>query len=247
MSEPVAVAADLISEARKIVAFTGAGVSAESGIPTYRGDGGMWTKYDPSKYADIGYFMQDPTYYWSFFKDVRYRVLVESEPNPAHHAIARLEELGKLETVITQNIDGLHQAAGSTHVIELHGNTKIIYCLECAAEYDFQTIHEQVATQMPPTCRACDGRLKPKVVFFGEQLPTGAMEDATKAAATADLMLVVGSTLAVFPAASLPLIAKRAGAKLIIVNVGQTAMDELADVFVDAKAGEVLPGIVEPG
>jgi len=247
MSELLERAAGLIAGARRIVAFTGAGVSAESGIPTYRGDGGMWKEYDPNKYADYGYFIKDPTYYWSFFKDVRYRTLVESSPNEAHKAIARLEELGKLDTVITQNIDGLHQAAGNTRVIELHGNTRIIGCLECYSEYDYATVHEQVQTEMPPTCRACGGMLKPRVVFFGEALPRGAMEQAADAATSADLMLVVGSSLAVFPAASLPLLAKRAGAALIIVNVGETAMDELADVFIDAKAGEVLPQIVEPG
>jgi NAD-dependent deacetylase len=247
MSDLLAEAAELIAGASKIVAFTGAGVSAESGIPTYRGEGGMWTQYDPSKYADYDYFMQDSSYYWSFFKDVRYRALVASEPNPAHRAIARLEQLGKLDTVITQNIDGLHQAAGSTKVIELHGNTKVIGCLECFAEYDYETVHEQVQSEMPPTCQACGGMLKPKVVFFGESLPSGAMEQATAASVSADLMLVVGSTLAVFPAASLPILAKRSGAKLIIVNLGETAMDELADVFIDAKAGDVLPDIVEPG
>ena len=247
MNEQIEKAAGLIAGARKIVAFTGAGVSAESGIPTYRGDGGMWKEYDPNKYADYGYFMKNPTYYWSFFKDVRYKALVASSPNKAHKAIARLEELGKLDTVITQNIDGLHQAAGSTKVIELHGNTRIIGCLDCFAEYDYETIHEQVQTEMPPTCSACGGTLKPRVVFFGESLPHGAMEDAATASTSADLMLVVGSTLAVFPAASLPLLAKRAGASLVIVNVGETAMDELADVFVDAKAGEVLPRMVEPG
>jgi NAD-dependent deacetylase len=247
MSDPRARAAALLGRARKIVAFTGAGVSAESGIPTDRGEGGMWTQYDPAKYADYDYFMRDSTYYWSFFKDVRYRTLVASSPNRAHAAIARLEQLGKLDTVITQNIDGLHQAAGNTHVIELHGNTRIIACLDCHVEYDFEVVRAQVETELPPRCRACGGVLKPKVVFFGEALPSGAMDDAATAVTSADLMLVVGSTLAVYPAASLPLAAKRAGAALVIVNVGETAMDEIADVRIDAKAGDVLPDLVARG
>ena len=137
MTDPIAGARDLVSSSSRILAFTGAGVSAESGVPTYRGAGGVWTEYDPAKYADISYFRQDSTHYWSFFRDVRYPALANSRPNPAHLAIAALERAGRLSAVITQNIDGLHQAAGSTRVIELHGNSRVIYCLGCDGRLDF--------------------------------------------------------------------------------------------------------------
>jgi NAD-dependent deacetylase len=238
-------AASLVAAARRIVAFTGAGISAESGIPTYRGEGGLWTEYDPDKYASIEYFRREPSYYWRFFRDVRYRLLAAAEPNAGHLALAELERRGKLDGVITQNIDGLHRKAGSRRVIELHGNTRVIDCLSCGAEYGFETVHEQVQTELPPRCRACGGSLKPRVVFFGEALPAGAMGEATAAVAACDLLLVVGSTLRVQPAATLPLIARQVGARVVIVNVGPTALDEVADVCVDGKAGDVLPRLVE--
>jgi NAD-dependent deacetylase len=237
-------ARELIAAASKIVAFTGAGISKESGISTYRGEDGMWSEYDPEKYANIDYFREDPSLFWNFFNDVRYPGLVYSEPNPAHLALAELERQGKLDLVVTQNIDGLHTAAGNTKVVELHGNTRIIGCLECEKDYDFETIRRQVQTEIPPYCRACGGLLKPRVTFFGEALPAGAMERAAAAANVCDLLLVVGSSLLVYPAASIPLMAKRVGAKLIIVNVGETAQDELADVKIDGRAGEVLPQLI---
>jgi NAD-dependent deacetylase len=244
MKDDEQLAGQLIAAARKIAAFTGAGVSAESGVPTYRGAGGLWGKYDPAKFASIEFFRSDPSYYWQFFRDVRYRIVADARPNPAHLALVELERRGKLDAVITQNIDGLHAAAGSRRVIELHGNTRIIDCLSCAAVYDFAEIHEQVRTELPPRCRRCGGRLKPRVVFFGEALPAGAMDDAMALCASCDLLLVVGSTLQVQPAASLPLVARQAGARIVIVNVGETAMDEVADVFLDGKAGDILPRII---
>ena len=242
MNDLISKAAQLVARSGRIVGFTGAGVSAESGIPTYRGESdGLWKEYDANIYANISVFKKDPTYFWSFFRDVRYRTLVDSSPNAAHHTLAKLEQMGKLHTVITQNIDGLHKEAGNTNVIELHGNTRVIGCLDCEADYDFETIHARIKEQMPPLCDKCDGMLKPRVTFFGEQLPTGAMENAAYACANCDLMIVVGSTLAVFPAASLPLMARRAGAKIIIINLGPTEMNEVADILIDDKAGEVLP------
>ncbi len=245
MTNSIQAAAELLSRSKRIVAFSGAGISQESGIPTYRGSDGMWKEYDPQKYANIQFFKKDPTYFWSFFRDVRYRTLVDSSPNSGHRALAKLEQEGKLAAVITQNIDGLHQAGGSKKVIELHGNTRVIGCLECEADYDYEPIAARVKKgEVPPHCEKCGGLLKPRVTFFGEALPEGAMENASYESANCDLMLVVGSTLEVFPAASCPLIAKRAGAKIVIVNVGATAMDELADILIDGKAGEILPQIV---
>lgn len=244
MSDPMGLAAELVAAARRIVAFTGAGISAESGIPTYRGEGGLWSEYDPAKYASIDHFRRDPSYYWSFFRDLRYRIVAEARPNAGHVALAELERRGRLDVVVTQNIDGLHQVAGSGRVIELHGNTRVIGCLACGAEFDFAEIHARVATELPPTCATCGGALKPRVVFFGEPLPAAAMHEGMAAAAACDLLLVVGSTLQVHPAAALPLVAREAGARVVIVNVGPTAMDEIADVFLDGKAGEILPRII---
>jgi len=234
---------ELISKAERLVAFTGAGISAESGIPTYRGDDGVWHKYDPGKYANIDYFLEDPSYYWSFFKEVRYPVLKKAQPNPAHRALAKLEERGVLRALITQNIDGLHQAAGSRRVLELHGNTRRIICLDCAAGYGIDEVYGQLATRLPPTCPACEGRLKPDVVFFGESLSGDLLTEAVTESRGCDLLLVVGSSLVVQPAASLPVLAKQQGARLAILNKDPTPLDELADVVLHRGASEVLDGL----
>ena len=233
----------LISAAQRLVAFTGAGISAESGIPTYRGDDGVWHKYDPARYANINYFLEDPSYYWNFFKEVRYPALKKAQPNPAHRALAALEKRGALRAVITQNIDGLHQAAGSRRVMELHGNTRRIICLDCAAGYGMDEVHSQLATRLPPTCPSCNGRLKPDVVFFGESLPGDVLDAAVSEARSCDLFLVVGSSLVVQPAASLPVLAKQHGARLAILNKDSTPLDELADVVLHRGAAEVLGGL----
>jgi len=244
MDEAYRQAAGLIRNARRIVAFTGSGISAESGIPTYRGVGGIWSEYDPDKYANIDYFMHDPTYYWSFFRDVRYDKLVKSEPNRAHIALAELEKDRALTDVITQNIDGLHQAAGSGRVIELHGNTRIIICLDCGAEYDYEDVRRQVEKEMPPKCAKCSGLLKPKVVFFGEGLPADALHAAAGASGSCDLFIVVGSSLVVYPAAGFPVMAKQNGAKLIVINLGETGMEGIEDVRIDEKATVAFENIM---
>jgi len=238
--------ARLVGEARHIVAFTGAGISAESGIPTYRDAGGLWYKYDPNKYANIDYFLQDPSYYWQFFREVRYPLLFEeAKPNPGHLALAELEAHGPLRCVITQNIDGLHQEAGSQRVIELHGNTRIIRCLDCSKEYGAQRVYQLTETHMPPPCPDCGGLLKPAVVFFGEQLPEEAVRQAYDEAESCDLFLVVGSSLVVYPAAHIPVRAKECGARLVIVNKEPTVMDDMADAIVHEEAGTALPHIAE--
>ncbi len=234
----------LCSGAERLVAFTGAGISAESGIPTYRGAGGVWNKYDPGRYADIGQFLEDPSYYWSFFRDVRYPVLREAEPNAAHRALARLEERGGLRAVITQNIDGLHQAAGSRRVLELHGNTRRIRCMKCGSAYTMDEVNRQIETRLPPVCSRCDGPLKPDVVFFGEALPRGVLDEALAEARSCDFFLVVGSSLVVQPAASLPMMAKQNGARLVIVNRDPTPLDPLADLVIHSAASEVLGDLV---
>jgi len=230
----------LCSGAERLVAFTGAGISADSGIPTYRGAGGMWHKYDPARYADIGQFLEDPSYYWNFFRDVRYPVLREAKPNAAHRALARLEQRGDLRALITQNIDGLHQAAGSLRVLELHGNTRRIRCMRCGNACTMDEAYRQLETRLPPVCSGCEGPLKPDVVFFGEALPRGVLDEALAEARSCDLLLVVGSSLVVQPAATLPVAAKEAGARLVIVNRDPTPLDPLADLVIHSAASELL-------
>jgi len=233
----------LISESNHLVAFTGAGISAESGIPTYRGDDGIWNKYDPNKFANIDNFIRDPKYYWNFFKEVRYPVLKKAKPNKAHTALSKLEEKGKLKAVITQNIDGLHQLAGSKYVLELHGNTRRISCLECKKSYTLNEIYRQLKTELPPKCLNCKGTLKPEVVFFGESLPLTTLEEAIKATNECDLFLAIGSSLVVQPAASLPMMAKEGRARLIIINKDSTPLDSIADIVFHSSASEILDKI----
>lgn len=231
---------EMIERAGRLVAFTGAGISAESGIPTYRGEDGVWDKYDPSKYADIRYFRKEPSYYWNFFKDVRCPVLKKAQPNKAHLALAGFEEAGKLSAIITQNIDGLHQLAGSKRVLELHGNTRRILCLECGEAYGIDAIYKKIESQLPPHCSKCNGVLKPDVVFFGESLPSTVLDEAITETRSCDLFLVVGSSLVVQPAASLPVMAKENGASLVIVNKDPTPLDRMADLVIHDSASSIL-------
>jgi NAD-dependent deacetylase len=237
--------AEEFKKSKHAVAFTGAGISSESGIPTYRGEGGLWNKYDPNKYASISHFLKDPSYYWNFFLEVRYPQLQEVKPNNAHLALSDLELIGKMETVITQNIDGLHQEAGSSTVIELHGTTRIIYCMDCGREYAMEEIYPKLRKELPPKCEECVGMLRPAVVFFGEMLDPDVLNLAYQAAGKSDLLISIGSSLVVYPAADIPIQAKQSGAALIIINRDPTPMDHLADYVINEKAGEVLPEIVD--
>jgi NAD-dependent deacetylase len=238
-------AADLIGAARRGLALTGAGVSAESGIPTFRGEGGLWTRYDPVKVASIKYFMADPSAYWSVSKD-RGRVALAARPNPGHHALAALEATGRLVAVVTQNTDGLHQDSGSRTVIEVHGSSRAVQCLDCGTREPRGEVQARLDMEMPPRCKVCGGTfLKPTVVLFGEPLPQAAIQQAFALARQADVMLVVGSSLVVYPAADIPLVAVRSGAQLIVINAEPTPFDELAAVVIRGKSGEVLPELVE--
>lgn len=238
-------AAELIGGARHGLALTGAGVSAESGIPTFRGAGGLWTRYDPVKVASIEYFMADPSAYWRRSKD-RGRVALAARPNPGHHALAALEAGGRLVAVVTQNTDGLHQDSGSRTVIEVHGSSRTVQCLDCGNREPRSDVQARLDVEMPPRCGICGGTfLKPTVVLFGEPLPQAAIQQAFTLARQADVMLVVGSSLVVYPAAEIPLVATRSGAQLIVINAEPTPFDELAAVVIRGKSGEVLPEIVE--
>ena len=244
MTETLAHAAELLAAARQGLAFTGAGVSAESGIPTFRGEGGLWTRYDPVKVATIDYFMADPGAYWKVARE-RGRVALAAQPNPAHRALVSLERQGHLAAVVTQNTDGLHQDSGSRRVIELHGSGRSVQCLDCGAREKRSEVQARLDDEMPPRCRVCGcARLKPTVVLFGEPMPYEAVQDGYALARAADVILVVGSSLVVYPAADIPLTAVRSGARLIVVNAEPTRFDELAEVVIHGKAGEILPDIV---
>lgn len=234
-------AAQLIAGARHGVALTGAGVSAESGIPTFRGEGGLWTKYDPVKVSSIDTFLADPAAYWKVSRE-RGAVALAAKPNPGHVALAALEAAGHLEAVVTQNTDGLHQLAASRLVVELHGSGRTVECLTCGRTESRAAVQERLDREMPPRCRHCGGAvLKPTVVLFGEPMPARAVQQAFELASAADVMLVVGSSLVVFPAAEVPLVALRAGAKVIVVNAEPTPIDRYAEVVLRGRAGEVLP------
>jgi NAD-dependent deacetylase len=237
-------AAELLSSARKGVALTGAGVSAESGIPTFRGAGGLWKQYDPVKVASIEYFMADPSAYWKVSKD-RGRVALAARPNPGHHALATLEAAGHIAAVVTQNTDGLHQESGSRHVIEIHGSSRTVQCLDCGNREPRVDVQARLEVEMPPRCKVCGGTfLKPTVVLFGEPMPQAAVAEAFALAREADVVLVVGSSLVVYPAADIPLVALRSGARMIVINAEPTPFDELAEVVIHGRSGEVLPEIV---
>jgi len=228
--------ARLMADRKQCVALTGAGVSAESGIPTFRSKGGLWEKYDPIEFASIEAFRKDPSKYWSlrgeFIKDYdRY------QPNKAHLSLAELEQMGIVHAVITQNIDGLHKKAGSKNVIEIHGNLMEIICLACGKEYKAPHVPEG----MPPHC-SCGGILKPNTVLFGEELPADVFMKAKEASATCRIMLLVGTSAIVHPAASLPYLAIQHGAKIIEINIENAFPD--ADYFIIEKAGTALPRIV---
>lgn len=243
MTEKINRLEEYIRKSDKLVVFSGAGLSAESGIPTYRGAGGLWSKYDPSKFADIRYFLQDPSYYWRFFKEERYPIISTARPNPAHHALVELERKGRLMQVVTQNIDGLHQEAGQKKVCELHGNTRRIICLECNRIYHMDEVYLGLKESLPPYCQ-CGGLLKPDVVLFGEPLPQKALDTAWQSARQCDTFLVVGSSLVVNPAAQIPLVAKQNGADLLIVNIDPTPLDDLADLVIHGAVSELLSALL---
>jgi len=236
-------AAALLAAAHHAVALTGAGVSAESGIPTFRGEGGLWTKYDPVKVSSIDSFLADPASYWRVSKE-RGTVALSARPNAGHDALAAMEAAGHLVAVVTQNTDGLHQVSGSRRVIELHGSGRTVQCLECGKLEPRAEVQARLEVEMPPRCPNCGGTfLKPTVVLFGEPMPTDAINQAFDLARQADVMLVVGSSLVVYPAADVPLVAIQSGARLIVINAEPTPFDRFASVVIHGRSGEVLPEI----
>lgn len=230
-------AANIITDCISCVAVTGAGISAESGIPTFRTRGGLWNSYDPTIYASIDTFRKDPSKYWSirgeFIRDYN-----KYFPNKGHLALARMEESGHLKCIITQNIDGLHRKAGSKTVLEIHGSLRVIYCMSCKKEY----IAPNIPPGETPYCQ-CGGVLKPNTVLFGEQLPVDTLSEAERLAGSCDAMLLIGTSAVVYPAAYLPVLAKNNGAKIIEINIEHSFKD--SDIIIEEKAGLALSKLEE--
>jgi NAD-dependent deacetylase len=236
--------AKTIVVSHKVVALTGAGISTESGIPDFRGPNGLWKRVDPSL-ATIQSFKLFPEAFWYFMVECADSIL-KAKPNRAHYALAELEVMGKLSSIITQNVDGLHFKAGSRNVIELHGNMREAVCLSCGNVISLKEALKMAKRyHFRPFCKKCGGPIKVNVVLFNEPLPQEVLQRAAREARTCDLMLVVGSSLQVYPAAGLPEYAKLKGAKVAIINKEPTPFDDNADVVIRAKAGEVLPTIVD--
>ena len=234
--------AELIRDNQPCVVLTGAGVSTESGVPDFRLPTGMWAEFDPLEYATLGAFRRDPAKVWRFYAP-RFAMLADTEPNAAHLALAELERLGLVCAVVTQNIDLLHERAGSREVVEVHGSIRTSSCLSCGARYELAEVVPLIEHgDGAPSCPACDAILKPDVVFFDELLPEGALERAQALAEAARLMLVVGSSLEVHPVADLPDATLAAGGRIAVVNRTPTWVDGRAALVLRASAGEALAG-----
>jgi NAD-dependent deacetylase len=236
--EGAAVLARLIAEHQPCVALTGAGVSTESGIPDFRSPTGLWAEFDPLDYGSLQAFRSDPERVWRFYAP-RFRMLTDAEPNAAHLALAELERRGLLAAVVTQNIDLLHERAGSGDVVEVHGSIRSSTCPACARRYDLADVVPLLGAGVP-RCEACGAVLKPGVVFFGEPLPEAELDRAFQLARSAALLLVVGSSLEVYPVAGLPEETRAAGGQVAIVNRGATRFDAIATLVLDGSAAAIL-------
>ncbi|MEW6776886.1 MAG: NAD-dependent deacylase [Bdellovibrionota bacterium] len=261
-ADPLREAAKLLSQASRVVAFTGAGISTESGIPDFRSPGGVWTKHDPNDFLFQKFiqFHKNRKLYWERGKEF-YEPIAKASPNKGHLALVRLEKIGKLDCIVTQNIDGLHQKAGNSEekVIELHGTVRTASCLKCGKRWPAMEIRERIEAEGPgiedgvPYCpepgpdgdEKCGGPIKTDTISFGQAMPERETAEAFRRARDSDLCVVVGSSLVVQPACFIPVEAKRGGAGLIIINREETPLDELADVVIHGPAGESLSRIVD--
>ena len=235
-------AANALKNARCAIAFTGAGVSVESGIPPFRGPGGVWSKHDPGLF-EKSYFKRNPEEVWPLLKEIFFDMLGKAKPNPAHLGLAKLETMGKLAAVITQNIDGLHQAAGSQTVFEYHGSTRRMQCLDCREFFATQSISLE---RLPPPCPKCGGLLKPDFVFFSEPIPFDVHMEATKLAKQSDVCLIIGTGGEVMPAGRIPYIVKNAGGIVIEINLYETGYSySTSDYYLEGKAGTLVPKLVD--
>ena len=233
-------AAELIKSSEHTTVFTGAGVSVESGVPPFRGVNGLWNEYD-SIILDLKNFYKNPEASWVIIKEIFYDYFGKAEPNDAHRVIARLEQDGFVKTVITQNIDNLHQEAGSKNVFEFHGNSRELLCTECGEKYP---VSDQLLAELPPKCRKCGEVLKPDFVFFGEAIPEKEERLSFEEAEKADLFIVIGTTGEVQPASLIPVVAKSKGAKILEINIKKSNFtDDITDLFIQEKAAQAMKKI----
>ncbi len=240
LNDRIKQAADIIAESRPVIALTGAGISVESGIPDFRGKNGLWSKYDPARYATIDAFLADPAEVWNMLREMDVLV-ARAQPNPAHTGLGVLEQKGLLQYIITQNIDNLHQDGGARNVIEYHGNSSTLSCPACSRRYAMaDKRHEHL-----PTCE-CGQILKPDVVFFGEGIPREALDMSFQLASKASVLLIIGTSALVSPANTIPAVASRNRAKIIEINKEKTWLtDQLTDIFLEGEAGEIITGLVD--
>jgi NAD-dependent deacetylase len=230
---------NLLSASSRVAVFTGAGMSAESGVPTFRGTDGIWNKFRPEELANFDAFMKNPDLVWEWYKH-RKKIITEIKPNAGHYALAKMETIYRKFSVITQNIDNLHRRAGSKEIHELHGNIERNYCVGCGKYYENQEIVNQ---EHAPRCQACGGLIRPDVVWFGEMLPTEEWNSSVNASEHCDLFFSIGTSAVVYPAASLPQIAKTSGAYIVEINIERTEFSANADEVIIGRAAEVLPVI----
>jgi NAD-dependent deacetylase len=249
VAKQIEATAEMVAKADNVLIFTGAGVSTESGIPDFRGSNGIWSKYNPEDFT-IHKFLTDKRarkMQWQLLSGGEFS-MINVEPNPAHYAIAELEKLGKLHGVVTQNIDGLHQKAGVSEnlVFQLHGDLSHAICLSCKERYPMEEISGWLKSGLEePVCINCQGMLKPDAILFGEQLPMDVLLESEKRSRTCDVCIAMGSTLTVYPAALIPQYAVQSGAKLVIINMGATELDRMADIRIEGKAGVIAPQIID--
>ncbi len=248
MKEKVQTVAEWIVNANKIVVFVGAGLSTESGIPDFRSPGGVWEKYNPEDFYFQNFISNQKSRekYWQMATEM-YDAMKEAKPNAGHIAIAELERLGKLDCLITQNIDGLHFKAGNTEgkVLELHGTAMYVACLDCKKRYERSSIQERISKgDSAPICDECKGLLKPATISFGQSMPEKETAEAYKRSEECDLFIVIGPSLVVHPAAYMPVVAKRGKARLAIINRDETACDGMADIIINGDAGPIMAAIV---
>jgi NAD-dependent protein deacetylase/lipoamidase len=228
-----------LKEARSIAVLTGAGVSAESGVPTFRGDNGLWKQFRAEELATTGAFARDPKLVWEWY-DWRRGMIAQAKPNPGHYALAALEARTPKFALITQNVDGLHELAGSRNVLRVHGSIWMVRCMGCGRE---QEDRRTPLPEIPPRCE-CGGLLRPGVVWFGEALPREIWQEAEAAARTADLFLVIGTSALVYPAAGLAQIAKSSGARVVEINIAESGISAGIDEFLRGPSGELLPQLI---
>ena len=240
MKETIRQAAALIKNSRYTMGFTGAGVSVESGIPTFRGADGLWARYDPNC-LDLDMFYRNPKKSWITIKEIFYDFFGKSRPNKAHQVMARLEREGLMKSLVTQNIDNLHQEAGSVNVLEFHGTTRSLSCIECRKK---TPVDEISLDELPPRCKACEGVLKPDFVFFGEDIPEPARSESFRITPLTDVIIVVGTTGEVMPAAMIPLLVKEYGGHVIEINPEPSLYtNRITDIYLKGKATEMMAAI----